>query len=56
MQEISVLKAELVELKDSQKFISCQYDDQKQDYDNILLTNNQEEDEMKRHSSLHVVV
>ena len=48
MQEISVLKAELVELKDSQKFISSQYDDLKQDYDNLLLTNKQQEDEMKR--------
>ena len=38
MQEISILKAELVELKDSQKFICSQYDDLKQDYDHLLLT------------------
>ena len=48
MQEISVLKAELVELKDSQKFICGQYDDLKQDNDNLLLTNKQQENEIKR--------
>ena len=48
MREISILKAELVELKDSQKFICSQYDDLKQDYDNLLLTNKQQEDEIKR--------
>ena len=48
MQEISILKAELVELKDSQKFICSQYDDLKQDHDHLLLTNKQQEDEIKR--------
>ena len=48
MQEISILKAELVELKDSQKFICSQYDDLKQDYDHLLLTNKQQEGEIRR--------
>ena len=50
MQEISipVLKAELVKLKDSQKLICSQYDDLKQDYNHLLLTNKQQEDEIKR--------
>ena len=48
MQEISILKAELVQLKDRQKFICSQYDDLKQDYNHLLLTNKQQEDEIKR--------
>ena len=48
MQEISILKAELVELKDSQRFICSQYDDLKQDYNHLLLTNKQQKNEIKR--------
>ena len=48
VQEISILKAELVELEDSQKFICSQCDDLKHDYDNLLLTNKQQEEEIKR--------
>ena len=46
--EISVLKAEVVEIKESQKFTCSKYDDLKNEYDKTLLTNKKQEEEIMR--------
>ena len=45
-EEISVLKAELIEIKESQTFICSKYDDLKNEYDKILLINKKQEEEI----------
>ena len=47
LQEIEGLKAEIREIKSSQEFITAKYDDLKLDYDNLILKNKKQEEEIK---------
>ena len=47
LQEIEGLKAEISEIKSSQEFITAKYDDLKLDYDNLILKNKKQEEEIK---------
>ena len=46
LQEIEGLKAEISETKSSQEFITAKYDDLKLDYDNLILKNKKQEEEI----------
>ena len=46
IEEINALKAEIIELKNSQQFLSAQYDQLKTNYDNLKATNKNQDTEL----------
>ena len=47
LAEINALKIEILELKKSQNFISCQYEDLKTEHNKLLLSNKNQDIEIK---------
>ena len=47
-EEVNMLKAELVVVKNSQQFLSCKYDDLEEECNRLKLSNKQQEKEIKK--------
>ena len=47
-EEVNMLKAELVVVKNSQQFLSCKYDDLQEECNRLKLSNKQQEEEIKK--------